>query len=266
MEKIRALNAVYLQKIEENLSHFITEDSEYFAELNTFLCGESKRIRANLCLLYLRANGVNVDEKILTLLTLGELIHNASLLHDDVIDNETVRRGLPTLFDKYGSKISLILGDYLLSIAVEQLMSLGNTEIIRIFSNSTKKMCKAEVVQYSKRNGNISLPEYVDIILGKTASLFSAILKSSAVLCNLDEKLAENLGKNFGILFQINNDQNPISAQNDKLNGIKTATDILGIEKTQALKDNYKEKTRECLLEIPENEYRLGIEDLVDLL
>lgn len=266
MDNIRALISSELNIIEGLLSNFIDPSNFIFTNLSDFISTKSKRIRSVLCLLYLKSQGLSIDNNVIRMLVSGELIHNASLLHDDVIDSSDIRRNEETIFKKYGSKISILSGDYILSLAVEQLLSINNPNILKIFLETTKKMCNAEINQYSYREKSIGIDEYIDIIEGKTASLFAAILKSGAHLLSINEDNAEKFGNLFGIIFQINNDLQPDSIRNDFNNGVKTAKDIIGIEKTLALKDNYKEDIRRVIVDIPKNEYKKGIEDLIELL
>ena len=266
MQEIRVLVDGDINRVENNLSDIVRSDNPVFNDIKNFILGESKRVRSLLSILYLKANSCSITDDVIKMLTGVELIHNASLLHDDVIDEGLIRRGSQTLYDKYGAKLSVISGDYILSAGVEQLLKIRNKNISDIFLDTTTQMSNAEIIQFINRNKNISIEDYINIISGKTASLFSAALKGSALLLCLDDIYAEKLGKFFGIIFQINNDQNPKSSNNDKKNGVKTAVDILGIEKTVALKDNYKEEIKKLIIELPENKYRKGIEELVNLL
>ena len=266
MDEVRVLVKDELSQVEQSLSELIKEENIVYTNLKHFLMSKSKRIRSILCILYLKANNADITEDLLSLLIAGELIHNASLIHDDIIDSSELRRNEESLYKKFGSKIGVLLGDFLLSIAVEKLVSINNSEISNAFLNTTKIMSDAEIRQFINRDNNITIEEYLNIIEGKTASLFSVILKSAAILSGLKTEQAENFGKLFGIIFQINNDLTSESIKNDRTNGIKTAYDILGIEKTIALKDNYKEEIRRVIANSPNEKYKKGIEDLVDLL
>lgn len=266
MENIRFLAEEDIQRIENNITNLFPTDNDVLEDLGLFLKKKSKRIRSLLAILYLRLNNIIINENLILLFSAGELIHNASLLHDDVIDDANTRRESITLNSKYNSKIAILSGDYLLSFAVNYLNKLDNKEILDIFINTTKSMSNAEIKQYTLRNKTVNIEQYLEIIYGKTASLFEAILKSSAVLSGLDIYKSGEFGKFFGLLFQINNDQLEDSANNDKKNAIMTITDILGIEKTNNLKDNYKEKMRALLKEFSDNKYKQGLEDLIELL
>ena len=242
MDKFRALVSEELSVIDDNLDNIIEQDDCIFSDLRSFLSGNSKRIRSVICLLCLKSQGI------------------------DFVDNSDIRRGVPTLFKKYGSKLSVLSGDYLLSLAVERLIRLQNFDILTLFSDTVKKMSEAEITQYCSRNNEISFDEYLKIVTGKTAALFSSCIKSAAMLSGINCERAFRFGEKFGILFQINNDFDSDSAENDRFNGVKTAVSIIGIEKTLVFKDNYKEELRQILAEIPDNIYKKGIEDLIELL
>ena len=266
MNNFRFIIEEDLQKIENNISNLIPKDNEILKDLELFISEKSKRIRSIITLLYLKLNNVQTNDNIINLLFAGELIHNASLLHDDVIDDADFRRGTLTLSNKYNPKISILSGDYLLSFAVDYINQLNNKDILKNFIYTTRMMSEAEIFQYIHRNKDVSLDEYLNIIYGKTASLFECLLKSAAILSNINSECASEFGRIFGLLFQINNDMSSSSKENDKKNGVKTITDILGIEKTNALKDNYKEKLRAFIIECPYNKYKQGLEDLINLL
>ena len=107
--------------IESSLTDLLPEN-----ELKKFVLNGSKRIRSKLALLYIMSNCCIPNDNIYNLLAACELIHNASLLHDDVIDNSDVRREHITIGKKYSQNISILCGDYLVSIAVELLSKINN--------------------------------------------------------------------------------------------------------------------------------------------
>ena len=266
MDSLRALINEELSTLEQQLSYILKDSGGVFEDINVFINGQSKRIRSVSTLLYLKANNITIDNNILNILLSGELIHNASLLHDDVIDESDIRRGEKSFFKKYNVKTAILSGDYILSIAVKKLLELNNTNIIKIFTNATEKMSFAEILQYSKRGNNISKEEYISIIEGKTASLFEAIFESSAIISKIDTNKAKRFGNLFGVLFQINNDMLPESIENDQKNNIITIQNIIGIEKTNDLKDNYKEEMRSILYSLQINEYSKRLEELINRL
>lgn len=234
--------------------------------LKDFVLLGSKFVRSMLTILYLKSQNIEITEDIYKILVAGELIHSASLLHDDVIDEADLRRGKPTLAKAFTPQISILAGDFLLSIAIEKILELNNLEILNIFKTCTKSMTEAEIKQYFLRNKEPILEDYLSICEGKTARLFSSILECSAILSNLSVEKAKKFGEIFGICFQIKNDLNFESAQIDKCNGIYTAKDIIGIEKTQNLLDNYKEEINDFIKDFSENIYKESLKDLIELL
>ncbi|MBE7702444.1 MAG: hypothetical protein E7Z89_00175 [Cyanobacteria bacterium SIG28] len=231
--------------------------------LKDFVSSGSKFIRSTLCLLYLKSQNVVITNEICKILAVGEIIHNASLLHDDVLDNATLRRGKTTISNKHTPKISILSGDYLTALAVEKLLDIENIEIIRLFKDCIKKMCEAEIQQFFLRTKLPTEDEYIEICRNKTAILFSSVFKSCALLLNIDLRTAEYFGDLYGVCFQIKNDLNKVSAALDKQNGILTAIDVLGIEKTTLLLDNYKEKMFRILEDFSNNIYKEELESLV---
>ena len=266
MKKFSSLVEDDFYKIEKKLKHLFLANNDIFKDLDAFIHSKSKRIRSLVALLYLKINNTEINKAVITLLSAGELIHNASLLHDDVIDDADLRRGITTITKKYNSKISILSGDYILSCAVKFITELDNKTIFDIFTNATQKMSEAEIQQYLLRFKDINLEEYLEIIYGKTASLFEAILKSSAILTGLNSEKAGEFGKQFGLLFQINNDLLEDSINSDKKNGTKTVANILGIEKSNIFKDNYRKEMRAILEEFPDSGYKQALEELINSL
>lgn len=235
-------------------------------DLLEFVSNGSKFIRSRLCLLYLKAQGVEITEDVYEILCAGELIHNASLLHDDVIDNADTRRGQKTISKELSSKVSILAGDYLLATSFDKLLLLKNFKIFDLLKETTLNMCKAELEQFFLRGKIPTVDSYIAICKGKTAGLFSALLEISALLSKLNIQNAKDFGEKFGIYFQIKNDLNKESASTDLKNGIYTAIDILGIEKTGILLDNQKKEILNLIKDFPDNIYKKELEDLVNLL
>ena len=249
------------KNIHNTLEELLPED-----EMISFLSNGSKRIRSKLAILYIKANEKDSDDFIYKILTAGELIHNASLLHDDVIDNSKTRRGITAIGNKYSPKISILCGDYIVSAAIKILLELNNNKISNLFNECVQNMTKAEIKQYFLRDKMPSLEEYINICKGKTGGLFSAILESCAEYLHLDRDSASEFGEIFGICFQMQNDITDFSAEEDKKNKIFTAKDILGIENAKILSDNYKQELREMLNNFSDSKYKLDLESLINIL
>ena len=130
-------------------------------------------------------------------------------------------------------------------------------------------MTEAEIKQLFMRGEKPSIEEYLEICKGKTANLFSTILSCCAEISSMEDKYKENaklFGETFGLYFQIKNDLNLDSAIIDKQNEIYTAIDIIGIEKTNNLLDNYKEEMENLIKNFPENIYKESLKDLINSL
>lgn len=260
MNRINELAKNELALIDKELSNLFTNSNNIYTELKHFLESPTKRIRSLITILYLKALGVNPN---IDLLVTGELIHNASLLHDDVLDNAKTRRNIPTLWTKFNQHISILSGDFLLSLATERLIKIGNWNVLANFQNCIKKMSEAEILQYSLRNKVPTKEQYLEIIEGKTAELFVAILESSCLISKPPQVQAASFARNFGMLFQLKNDLEKQSASADLENKIYTLKDIIGIEKTKVLMDNYQEEIIKEIKELPQNIYSKGLEDLL---
>ena len=169
-----------------------------------------KRLRALLTLGSAKLSGYVLGDRDINLAACVELIHSATLLHDDVIDESSLRRGVKTTNSIWGNQSSILVGDYLLSRCFEIMVEDGDLEILKLLSSTSAKIAQGEVLQLQHK-GEADLLEdtYIDIINLKTASLFSAATKTGACLsgCSEKEKMAlESYGKNLGLAFQIADD------------------------------------------------------------
>ena len=255
-----------LNAVNEQLSNIYIDNKIILQSLKSFLTGGSKRIRTTVTALYLKSNELEVSADSIKIMTAAELIHNASLLHDDVIDRTKLRRGKSTLAEEFSPYISILAGDYLLSIATELLMQINNPKVLEIFLNCTKQMCNSEINQFFLRGKAPDLKEYIEICRGKTAALFEALLESCALIEGAPAQKAKEFAEHFGILFQLKNDLDSASAKTDAENEIFTPKDFLGIEKTIDLMDNYQRKLQEAVCSFPDNIYKKGTESLLSKL
>ena len=139
-----------------------------------------------------------------------ELIHNATLLHDDVIDNSNLRRGIKTANSVWGNQSSILVGDYLFSRCFEMMVADGSIEILKLLSSTSSRIAQGEVLQLEYK-GEIDILEetYFDIINSKTAALFAAATKVGACISDRskkEKKALESYGRNLGLAFQIADD------------------------------------------------------------
>jgi len=186
---------------EINLIHKIT---------NYHLKSGGKRIRPLLTLGSAKLCGYEEGDRDINLAACVELIHNATLLHDDVIDNSDLRRGIKTSNVIWGNQSSILVGDYLLSRCFEMMVEDGNQEVLKLLSSTSSKIAQGEVSQLEYK-GEIDVLEetYFKIINSKTASLFAAATRVGACITNRNRKekdALESYGRNIGLAFQIADD------------------------------------------------------------
>jgi len=169
-----------------------------------------KRLRALLTLGSSKLCGYSKGGRDINLAACVELIHSATLMHDDVIDAGDLRRGKKTTNSIWGNQSSILVGDYLLSRCFEMMVEDGNLEILKLLSSTSSKIAQGEVLQLQHK-GEIDMLEetYLKIISSKTAALFAAATKVGAILSNKENKEKDALefyGKNLGLTFQIADD------------------------------------------------------------
>jgi len=190
----------------DNLNPYLDLVSEVAGHI---LFSGGKRLRPLLMVLSARICGYNGDyEK--TFSTALEYLHAATLLHDDLVDEATLRRGKPVAHSKWGSSIAVLVGDYLLARALSISAATGRLRIVEILAGLTENMSQGEVHQLM-RKGDISLTEdeYKEVIRRKTAMLFEAACRVSAILSDAteeQEKALAEYGYNLGIAFQMADD------------------------------------------------------------
>ena len=221
-----------------------------------------KRLRALLTLGSAKLCGYKKGSQDINLAACVELIHAATLLHDDVIDFSSFRRGEKTTNSIWGNQSSILVGDYLLSRCFEMMVENGNLEILKLLSSTSSIIAQGEVLQLQHK-GEIDMLEetYLKIISTKTAALFSASTKIGAILSNKKNKEKDALefyGKNLGLTFQIADDTLDYNSEikvfgkevgNDFYEGKITLPIILLFQKTnniekQNLKDIFKKNKR----------------------
>lgn len=281
-EQIRQVVSDELYKVENNLTDFYCGNDKLQESLVGIIKAPSKRIRPLVALLYLKMYGAEITPVQIEIQSAVELIHNTTLIHDDVIDKSDKRRNHKTLNEEFDNSLAVVTGDFLLTSAIKKLLNVKSFDILELFNIAIKKMSIGEIKQYYDKFILTDFDEYLDRCRYKTAELFIASIVSAAMVANLDTNSAKDFAKRFGISFQIRDDLlNLISAEEDKPKnndieeGIYTAPMIFakdvknlefGIEKTKELLDNYINRVKKCLDKAPENEYKQALIKLLDLL
>jgi octaprenyl-diphosphate synthase len=177
--------------------------------LNYILRRKGKQMRPLLVFLTARLNGI-ISESTFIAATCIELLHTASLVHDDVVDDAHERRGALSINALWNSKIAVLLGDYLLSTGMHICVEKSRYDMLEIISEAVKSMSEGELLQLQKaRKLNIKENDYYKIIISKTAALLSACTACGARSVTADPEtilLMKDFGENIGIAFQIRDD------------------------------------------------------------
>ncbi len=197
--------------VEEKIKSKLESDVSLVSKMTDYhLKTGGKRLRALLTLGSAKLCGYTKGARDINLAACVELIHSATLMHDDVIDNGSVRRGKKTLNKVWDNHSSVLVGDYLLSRCFEMMVEDGSIEVLKLLSSTSSKIAQGEVLQLQHK-GEVDMLEetYLRIISSKTAELFAAATKVGAILSNVKTKEKEALefyGRNLGLTFQIADD------------------------------------------------------------
>ena len=196
---------------EEKIKLKLNSDVELVQKMTEYhIKTGGKRLRALLTLGSAKLCGYSKGSRDVNLAACVELIHSATLMHDDVIDEGIIRRGKETLNEIWGNHSSVLIGDYLLSRCFEMMVEDGNLEVLKLLSSTSSKIAQGEVLQLQHK-GEVDMLEetYLKIISAKTAELFAASTKVGAILSDVDNKEKDALefyGRNLGLTFQIADD------------------------------------------------------------
>lgn len=222
--------------------------------ISDFIFSKSKRIRPILLILTAKALNLDITEQLINLSVASEIIHNATLIHDDIIDNSNIRRGRVSLNIELGNNLSVLSGDILLSLTMQKLIQCGNIEILNIFAQSLTKMCIGEINQQFTLNTITKVEEYIEKSQYKTAELFKAAFESLCILFDIKNK--ENIisfSINYATAFQIRDDLINIlktdktkPSLSDIYNGIYTLPVIFLAEEN---KGNFENLTKEEIID-----------------
>ena len=200
-----------LSLVEDKISYKLDSKVELVKEMTAYhMTSGGKRLRALITLECAKLCGYTKGSRDVNLAACVELIHAATLMHDDVIDSADLRRGKKTTNKIWGNQSSILVGDYLLSRCFEMMVEDGDLEVLKLLSSTSAKIAQGEVLQLQHKGEADLLEEtYIDIINLKTASLFSAATKTGACLSKSNEKekkALESYGRNLGLAFQIADD------------------------------------------------------------
>ncbi len=229
-ENFAAVHALMLERIKSPVQ--LIEDVA-----NHAIAGGGKRLRPLLVLLTSHACGYQGNDHI-KLAAMIEFFHTATLLHDDVIDESSLRRGQETANLKWGNKISILVGDYLFTKYLQLMVEVGDIEIIELLIEIAPQMGTGEILEFSNRhNANLTIGRYLDTIRAKTSLLFAAATSVGALISKADlsiQKALYTYGLHLGNAFQLTDDALDYCSQAEVF-GKNIGTDLVGGKLTYPL-------------------------------
>jgi octaprenyl-diphosphate synthase len=179
-----------------------------------------KRIRPRLLLLFANALGYQGEHQY-TLAATVEFIHTATLLHDDVVDESSLRRGRQTANAVFGNAASVLVGDFLYSRAFQMMVSVGDMRVLEVLADATNVIAEGEVLQLmNMHDPDLAVEEYLHVIRSKTAKLFEASSRLGAILARADaatEAACADYGRALGTAFQLVDDLLDYDGQTQEL-------------------------------------------------
>ena len=210
INSIRALSNDDMQAVNQLIQQQVDSEVALINQLGFYIVNSGgKRLRPLLTVLSARAMGIKNDDHH-TLAAIVEFIHTATLLHDDVVDESTMRRGRETANAIFGNQASVLVGDFLYTRSFQMMVSLKRMRVMEILSEATNQIAEGEVLQLMNRNdASTTEARYFDVIYGKTARLFEAATQLSAVLTDQPssvEVAMQEYGKHLGTAFQLADD------------------------------------------------------------
>jgi octaprenyl-diphosphate synthase len=211
-----------LSRIEQSIQENYQSDVPLIPGIGDYLLKNGgKRIRPLLLMISTKLCGREVDERTIRHGCVVEYIHSATLLHDDVVDETTVRRGRETVNSKWGSDASILVGDFLISRSVLMLAADCDSRVIQAVSEATKLLVEGGLMEYSEaRKLSVSEAHCLDVIRRKTASAMSLSCKLAALLSEANpeqEKALVEFGTQFGMAFQLMDDAMDYDSEEDQL-------------------------------------------------
>jgi octaprenyl-diphosphate synthase len=199
-----------MQRVDQVIAERLTTDVPLVREVAQYIISAGgKRLRPALLLLMSGALGSQHTERH-TLAAVVEFIHTATLLHDDVVDESTLRRGRPTANERFGNAASVLVGDFLYSRAFQMMVDVNSMRVMQVLSDATNVIAEGEVLQLmNMHDTSLSEADYLRVIRSKTAKLFEASARLAPILAGSDtriEELCASYGQALGTAFQVIDD------------------------------------------------------------
>ncbi|MBI4229154.1 MAG: polyprenyl synthetase family protein, partial [Deltaproteobacteria bacterium] len=243
-----------LEEVEKEIDYNIKSPVPLVYQISKYLLGSGgKRIRPSVLILSSGACGLDNGRHRITSAAALELIHTASLLHDDVVDDANLRRGRISSNRMWGNKASVLVGDFMLARALELIQSCGDLELIKVVTNAAANLAEGQVLEVMSGLNMMEVSEEVcfGIIENKTASLIESCGKVGAILAGATQELKDTIGVfcfNLGVAFQLVDDALDYSAEEKEI-GKEVGHDLYEKKMTlplvYALRDaNRREKSK----------------------
>ena len=210
MQQVQASIQADFERLNTSVASSLYTDVDLVGDIGQYIIDAGgKRIRPILVILCAKALGYEGEDHI-KLATIIEYIHTATLLHDDVVDLSTMRRGRPTANAEYGNAPTVLVGDFIYSRSFQLMVQLARMDIMRLMSETTNRIAAGEVLQLAKAGqSDTNEAVYFDIIERKTAILFEAACEAAAILCDSDDTAISSVkkyGYHVGMAFQLIDD------------------------------------------------------------
>ena len=259
----------YIKKIDQALDKELAlySESEFIEPLKYSLEG-GKRIRPIILSLAAESIG-KIDENVLSASCAVEFLHMESIIHDDIIDKETMRRQKDPFHVKYGYNTSVLTGDFVLGLILAISSRLDNARITKDLATTAMLMSEGEMIEGRlEDSGDITFDDYLKVIEYKTATAFEVAARTGGIIANGTEDQIEALtgyGRNLGIAYQIRDDLLDWKNEEKLFNLlIKKSVDPRdGFNKMEELLKEYSEKARSFLRKIPNNDAKINLEELI---
>ena len=221
IKSIQALTDNDMQRVNQLIYTQLQSDVALVNQLGLYIVNSGgKRVRPMLSLLAAKALGYQGNAHV-TLATIVEFIHTATLLHDDVVDESDLRRGNATANAEFGNAASVLVGDFIYTRAFQLMVGLEEMRVMKILSDATNVIAEGEVLQLMNCNDpDTSEASYMQVIYSKTAKLFEAATQLAAVITKQDESIENALklyGMHLGTAFQLVDDVLDYSADQAEL-------------------------------------------------
>ena len=259
----------YIDKINKALENElgIYSESEFIEPLKYSLEG-GKRIRPIILNLSAECIG-KMDENTLTASCAIEFLHMESIIHDDIIDNETIRRQKDPFHIKYGYNASILTGDFVLGLILAISSKLNNPRITKDLATTAMLMSEGEMIEGRlESSGDLTFADYLKVIEYKTATAFEVAARIGAIIANGTEEQIEALteyGKNIGIAYQIRDDLFDWKNEDKLFNLlIKKSSDPRNVfDKMEEMLKEYSEKAKSNLRKIPDSDAKMYLDNLI---